>query len=178
MLLEKLPLEAEELFSSLLKKNLAIFEVLAGRGAALARLQRYAEAADCFEQANALQPNNEESLQLWASCAELSGNKERAAAAWKVVAGRLPSHVDAWRQAALMFESLGRHPEQLDALVNWSSNHPSPEKFCALALAQYRLGRHSEALSNFERAEAMEPGFLDAHEVEGSTYREIKPLQN
>ncbi len=124
------------------------------RGVALARLGRWAEAAQAYARALALRPGHVETRLNLADVAD-GAEAERLAAA---VLAEIPGHPRAANQLGLLRERAGDHPGAAGALAQgYESARPNHTLGINLARNLIRSGQFSQALAVCEQMLAQSP---------------------
>lgn len=94
---------------------------------------------------------------------------------WKTIAASNPGSVEAREHIIALAERLGDQDSGLAARRELAQLLPgNPEVVADLAVALSRAEKHREAVSVFDRANTLEPGFVEKHQVERQAYAHSK----
>ena len=144
-------------------------------GAVRLKLGKHAQAADAFRGVLRAEGNNKPAQVLLATSLEAASELPQALEAWQAVARADPGSKDAQEHVAKLADVTGQLEVALEARRELVKLAPgSPETVADLAVYLSRAKKHAEAVRLFERANTLEPGFLDKHPVEKSAYDESK----
>jgi Tfp pilus assembly protein PilF len=168
---EKDPARAEEKLMAVVKKTPTDVQAHLMLGAVRLKLGKHALAAEAFRDALRAEVNNRPAQVLLATALEAANDLPQALAAWQAVAKADPASKDAQAHVAKLADLTGETDVALDARRELVKLAPgSPETVADLAVYLSRATKHAEALRLFERANTLEPGFLEKHPVERDAY--------
>lgn len=172
---EKNPALAEAKLLAAVKKNPKDVQMYLMLGAVRLKLGKHAEAAEAFRDALRAEVNNRPAQVLLATALEAANDLPHALAAWQQVAKADPASRDAQEHVAKLADLTGKTEVALDARRELVKLAPgSPETVADLAVYLSRAHKHAEAVRLFERANTLEPGFLEKHPAEAVAYQESK----
>lgn len=174
-LFEKDPAKAEEVLMARVKRTPTDVQAHLMLGAARLKLGKHALAAESFRDALRAEVNNRPAQVLLATALEAANDLPQALVAWQAVAKADPDSKDAQSHVAKLADLTGQTELALDARRELVKLAPgSPETVADLAVYLSRAQKHGEAVRLFERANTLEPGFLDKNPVERTAYDESK----
>ncbi|MBK7863773.1 MAG: tetratricopeptide repeat protein [Archangiaceae bacterium] len=169
------PAAAEQKAQGLVKRDPHDVQAWLLLGAARLKQGRFAPASEAFAAAVKGDPSNLAAKVLYATALEAGGDFFRALAAWQVVVKAEPTARHAQEKVVKLADLTGVTEIALSARRELVRLQPgSPETVADLAVYLSRARQHAEAVKLFERADTLEPGFLEAHPVEASAYRVSK----
>lgn len=174
-LFEKDPAAAEKKLEAAVKKNPTDVQGHLMLGATRLKLGKHTAAAEAFRDALRAEANNRPAMVLLATSLEAANDLPQALTAWQQVAKADPASKDAQEHVAKLADLTGATDLALEARRELVKLAPgSPETAADLAVYLTRANKHAEAVRFFERANTLEPGFLEKNSTEAAAYKESK----
>jgi Tfp pilus assembly protein PilF len=174
-LFEKDPAAAEKKLEAAVKKNPSDVQTHLMLGATRLKLGKYPAAAEAFRDALRAEVNNRPAMVLLATALDAANDQPQALKAWQEVAKADPASKDAQERVAKLADLTGATELALEARRELVKLAPgSPEIAADLAVYLSRANKHAEAVRFFERANTLEPGYVEKHPTEAAAYKESK----
>jgi tetratricopeptide (TPR) repeat protein len=156
--------EAERIYSVILRLEPNHVDALNNRGSALRRLGRHEEALASYGRALALKPDNPYTLHNHGNALQDLARHSEALASYERALAVKPDHAGALLNRGNVLHELGRYKEALASYERALAIKPDFDKaWNSLGATLRRLGRDEEALASYEKALAASPNFVEAH---------------
>ena len=169
--LERSPGEAEAAFAAAAKENPTDLQALLSLGAAQLKQQKLTEATQSFERAVKADATSVVAGVLHALSLENDRQYEKAIEAWTRVATLDPTSMDAQEHLAALGDLTRQSQVSLGARQALAALRPgNPAVLSDLGVYLSRAGKHADAVRAFERAQLLEPGFVERHAAELAAY--------
>lgn len=169
------PALAEQKLEAAAKKNPTDVQTHLMLGATRLKLGKHEQAAEAFRDALRAEANNRPAMVLLATSLEAANDLPQALTAWQAVSKADPQSKDALEHVAKLADLTGKTEVALGARKELVDLAPgSPEVVADFAVYLQRAGKHSEAMRYFERANTLEPGFLEKNPTEALAYEQSK----
>lgn len=145
------------------------------RALTLMELGRHGEAVTDLDAVIDRDPNNAEALARRGACHRKLGEAEKALADLDRALDLDPSLTGALKDRAMLHRAEGRDQEALDdmgrAIAVGGEDAPALRRLRGLILGE--LGRHAEAVPDFDAAIGHDPGDAEAFAFRGASYRQL-----
>ncbi|MBX7101484.1 MAG: tetratricopeptide repeat protein [Myxococcaceae bacterium] len=169
--LDQHPGEAEAAFAAAARENPKDLQALLSLGAAQLKQQKLTEAAQSFERAVKVDATSVVAGVLHALALENDRQYAQAIEAWKRVATLDPTSMDAQEHLAALGDLTRSTQVSLSARQALAALRPgNPAVLSDLGVYLSRAGKHADAVRAFERAQLLEPGFVERHAAELAAY--------
>ena len=165
--------EAERIFADVLRRDPGDAEVLYRQGLIACQTSRYDRAVDLIGRAIALRASAAAHVGLAGALLSL-GRGAEALDSYDAALALQPDSVPALTGSAAALRQLGRHAEALGRASAAVTLEGSAYAHCQEGAVLLDLGRASEALASFERAIALEPQCVEAHNYRGMALQQLQ----
>ncbi|WP_166792872.1 tetratricopeptide repeat protein [Methylacidiphilum caldifontis] len=153
------------------KKNLAKLLIL--RAKEQIERKQWKKAYLLLKKAQSLQPKNGEVYKLLADSYILCQNHRKALLAYRQAVKLEPTNPDFWMALGLEEEHLNMAKKALESFKEATLLKPTAQSWYHLGIAYMTLNRYNEALYPLEKANQLDPGFIDARHSLGLCYEKL-----
>lgn len=145
-------------------------------GVVSGKLKHFVEAADCFRQVIALQPQMVMAHCGLGAALKAQGKFSEAAESFRQAVRIKPDFAAAYFDLGNVLHSLGQHDEAKENFQQALHLKPTAEAYFSLGNVQFTQGLMMEAIASFQKALKLNPARADIHNALGFTYHSIGSL--
>lgn len=147
-------------------------------GLALQEMGNYAEAAQTYQKAIALQPDSAELHAFLGICQQASGKLSDAADSYREAVRLNPDYAQASSNLGVILQELGESDAAIAALQNAIKANPAfPEAYANLGVIWRAVGNMEKAINTFRTAIALKPNYAEAHANLGACLHKLGQLE-